>query len=282
MSEKTQRLIPLVCGLLLIILCGCMRGRFQKITPLAEDDAVAKHYIEMLRQDQFEPIQKDLGPDMNGFNHDLFEQMRAMIPAGEPSSVKVVSCVINTSPTSHFINIGYEYQFPEKWLLINVAVMKKDGLSTIVGFNIKSMPDSLENLNRFTLSGTNADRYVMLFLVCVVPLFILYALVLCIRTKMKKRKLLWVIFIIFGAGKLTLNWTTGQVTSVPGIIQYDTVDAHNTELVFFAAQLFGVGAIAYGHGPWLLSVSLPLGAMVFFLRRKELMVKQPQPASVEG
>jgi hypothetical protein len=150
--------------------------------------------------------------------------------------------------------LSFEYQFPSKWLLINVATQKKGGVSTIIGFNVYPLSDSLENINRFTLTGKTPLQYATLAFAILIPLFILSVLVLCIRTKMTKRKWLWIIFILFGIGRLTVNWTTGQWQVAP---------------LYFL--LLGSGAFAPPYGAWLISISLPLGAILFLFRRKKLV-----------
>jgi hypothetical protein len=89
-------------------------------------------------------------------------------------------------------------------------------------------------------------------------LLTLYALVVCIKTRLPGRKWPWVLFILLGVGKLSVNWTTGAWGISP-----------------VAVQLFSASATAPLYGSWTLAVSLPLGAIVFLLRRKSL----PAPAA---
>jgi len=64
---------------------------------------------------------------------------------------------------------------------------------------------------------------------------------------------LWGLFILFGIGKVAVNWTTGQWEASP-----------------LALQLFSASAGASLNGPWVFAVSLPLGAIVFLLRRQSI------------
>jgi asparagine N-glycosylation enzyme membrane subunit Stt3 len=70
---------------------------------------------------------------------------------------------------------------------------------------------------------------------------------------MKRRKWLWILFILFGFGKLSINWTTGQ-----------------WGVMVLAAQLFSASAAAAYFGPWIVSVSLPVGAVLFLIKRRRL------------
>jgi hypothetical protein len=56
---------------------------------------------------------------------------------------------------------------------------------------------------------------------------------------------------LLGVGKFAVNWTTGQWGFMP-----------------LSFQLFSAGAFAPLYGAWTLSISLPIGAIWFLLRRK--------------
>ncbi len=240
--------------LLLTTLSACDRASMmQKITP-AEDERIARGYIDLLRQGQYGQIEKDLDPSIKTASiHDTLVKMAEQMPPQEPLSASVVG--VNTTFISGLrkSNITFEYQYPAKWLLINVATQKTGDVFTIIGFNVKSIPDSLENLNGFRLSGKSTLQYAMLALTILVPIISIYALIVCIRTRIEKRKWLWILFILAGLGKLTINWTSGQWSFMP-----------------LSFQLLGAGAFAQNYGPWMLSVSVPLGAILFLLRRNKI------------
>lgn len=270
---KRLPFLHLLCCLFLIAMAGCSKqGLIEKMMS-PEDDATAKKYIALMRDDKFEEIAQDIDPALKAsFTHDAFEKMRALIPMEEPVSVKPVGLQKNTHPTYTHCNITYEYEFPEKWMLINVATHQEGDTLTIVGIGVQPIRDAVENINRFTLSGKSPLHYLMLALTCAVPLFTLYALIVCIRTKNLKRKWLWVIFIILGLGRLSLNWTSGQWSTRPGIVR--TANGNST-LSLFDVELFGASANADLYGPWVLSVSLPLGAILFLLKRRRMANAMP-------
>ena len=65
------------------------------------------------------------------------------------------------------------------------------------------------------------------------------------------RKWPWVLFIIFGIGKVTVNWNTAEWSVVP-----------------VSVQLFSASAVSAFYGPWLISASIPLGALAFLIYRR--------------
>ena len=158
------------------------------------------------------------------------------------------------------VNTTFEYSYGNRWLLANVAVKEQNGVKTIVGFNVNPESQSLESLNRFTLAGKSPAQYLLLVAAAFAALLTLYALVACIRTKLPGKKWPWILFIIFGFGQVTVNWTTGQYSVVP-----------------IAVQLFSASAAAQFYGPWIIAVSAPIGAIAFLIYRKVRLA-----ASTEG
>ncbi|MBI5886266.1 MAG: hypothetical protein HZB85_06755 [Deltaproteobacteria bacterium] len=259
-----MRYVNLIVVLLLIMLAGCDQASMMKMIASSEDQQVAKDYIDLLRQSKFEQIEKDLDQSIKSENiHDVIVKMAALIPSQTPQSIKLVGANTFSSSDRYESNLTFEYQFPNEWIVVNVAIRKKGGISTIIGFNVSPISDSLENLNRFTLSGKSLHQYAVLALAVLFPLFSLYALIMCILTKMDKRKWIWILFIVFGVGKFAIDWTTGQWSVKP-----------------LSVQLFSAAAFAPPYGAWTLSVSLPLGAILFTLRKKK--PAEPAPLQVDS
>jgi hypothetical protein len=252
-------------GLFLAVLSGCNQATLMKKMTPQEDEAITRRYVDDLRQNRLDQIEHDLDPRLKDSNtHDTFSSMAEMFPDQEPVSTKVVgfrSFLGNVRRTE----VTLEYEFPQKWLLASVETQKSGGVTTIVGFRVTPIADSMENLNRFTLVGKGATQYAILSLAVLAPLFSLYVFVLCVKTRIGKKKWLWLIFILLGIGKLFVNWTTGEVFFTP-----------------LAVQLPDAGANAQFYGPWLVYVSIPLGAIIFLTMRKRLVgpVQQTQQGSL--
>ena len=148
---------------------------------------------------------------------------------------------------------------------MDVLIKRTGGASTILAFRATTIADSLEHLNRFSLVGKSALQYGVLGLALVAPIFSFYVLVLCLRTKNLNRRWLWAIFILVGVGKLGVNWTTGALTFTPLAVQVPCGGATTT-----------IGA----YGPWVVTVNLPLGAILFLRKRShriDLGEVQPSP-----
>ncbi len=255
-----MRIVKLLCCFFfLTMLASCdMDALVKSMTPPAEEE-LAKTYIGLLRERKFDLIERDLDDSIKTPNiRETFARMASAVPAGEPTSMKLVGfqrftqAGLRASFTNY--NVTFEYQFGDKWMLINVATRDENGRRSIVGFNVTPLRDSLENLNRFTFSGKTPLHYAVLVAACIVPIFIIVTLVVCIRTPVAKRRWMWIMFILAGLGKFSLNWTTGQWSFQP-----------------VSLQLLGAGFFAAAYGPLMISTSLPVGAIVFLIRRATLM-----------
>ena len=74
---------------------------------------------------------------------------------------------------------------------------------------------------------------------------------------MRHGKWLWAIFTLLGIGTVSLNWTTGQMTIEP-----------------VAVRLLGMRAgWVDQYSPFVITLSVPLGAIVFLAKRKTLVYR---------
>jgi len=244
--------------LLLIALAGCSQAdMIQKFTSPAEQ-ALAKSYIELLRQQRFEDIEKAIDPSISGPSlHETLVKMAAFFPIGEPSKITLVGAHRMNANGASTVNLTFEYGFSNKWILANVAVKEQAGKATIVGLNVVPAPAAIEEQNKFTLSGKTSTQYFVLALAVVFPMLTVLTLVVCVRTKLTGRKWPWVLFVLVGFGKFGVNWTTGA---------WDLAPLH--------IQLFSASAYAPPYGEWTIAISLPLGAIAFLLLRKNLRVAE--------
>ena len=241
--------------LFLVLLAGCGQSVNLESFAAPEDQAFAKETIDLLRAHRYDDIEKKI--DSSVLKTSLRPELIAMaglMPAGEPTSIKLVGAHHITTNGTLTTNLTYEYGFSGKWILTNVAARKVNSATTIVGFTVVPQPVSLEETSKFSISGKSGLHYFILAMLVVFPLLTLYALVVCIKTRLKGRKWPWLIFICLGFGKLTMNWFTGEWAYMP-----------------LAFQLFSAsGVSAAPFGPWIFSISLPLGAITFLAMRKRL------------
>jgi hypothetical protein len=234
----------------------------KKMTPPG-DELFARKYVDLLRQQAFDQVEQELDPSIVGSGaRNTLATMAGMFPAGEPISTKVVAYSFRHDRQSSTDSLTLEYEFPDKWLLVDMSIQRMGGASRILAFHVTPIADSLEHINRFSLVGKSALQYVILGLALAAPIFSFYVLAVCLRTKGQNRKWLWAIFILVGVGKLAINWTTGALTFTPLAINIPC----------------GGATTAVGvYGPWVVAVHLPLGAILFLRKRSRSVT----PSEVE-
>jgi hypothetical protein len=247
-------------GLLSIAFCtlfvGCERDNLRKIVSSPEDEIIVRSYVDLLRQGQYEQIESNFDPSLVDSDiHDTLGKMAALFPSDNPESVKLVGLNVSHGQENPTKNITLEYQFPSKWLLVNVAIQRKGDVSKVVGFHVDLIPDSLENLNEFTLVGKSGIQYLILTSAICSLLFSFYVLTLCVRTKVGRTKWLWMMFVLIGVGQLAVNWTTAQWT-----------------FTLLSIQLPCGRAFATPYGPWTVVATMPVGAILFLNHRWKMRI----------
>lgn len=247
-----RRLITL---LLAIALLGCdQQALFEKFIPKNEE-AIAKELIAKLSARDYPAVEAKLDkslqpPDIRS----KLEGIAELIPAGEPKSVRTIGAYTNQINAITNYSLTFEYEYNDVWLVANVVLRRSDGAVSVTGIHVSPHKESLETENAFSFKGKSWLHYVVFGLAIAVPLFILCTIVVCARTKIARRKWLWLLFIAMGFFVVQLNWTTGAWSVNP---------------IYFL--LLGAGfAKAAPAAPLILSVSFPLGALLFLVKRRSL------------
>jgi len=117
----------------------------------------------------------------------------------------------------------------------------------------------LEEVTKFKLEGKPLFNYIFLALSILVAIFVLTTFILMLMTKMSiKKKILWsLLILLLSLPKFYLNWETG---------------AFDFQILNFT--LFGSGfSKANLYSFWMISTSIPIGAILFLIKRKNLSIQ---------
>jgi len=239
-----------------------------KVTP-REDEAFALHYVDLLRRSRFDEIEDRLDPAVkDAQTRDVLMHLHTFFPDSEPTSVKTVNTAFVSRKGGSTSSITLEYEFerrvietyagseviPQTWLLAEVVIQRGEGAKLIGGITVFPISKSYEATNEFTLVDKGISQYAGLSLAVGVTAFTLYAFVLCLCSKIGVRKWIWLIPVLVGVQRFTLNWTTGQWTFTPVVIHIPPVVARFQP-----------------YGPWAIDILTPIGAIAFLAYRKKLM-----------
>jgi len=261
----------------MLLLTGCERDSVFKLVGYdqsilfrwsvsREEEDFARGVIEGLRHQRYDQYSSDL--DLN--NPETAEKLAAirnLFPPHEPVSLKLVDVRTVRRGASRIYTLSFEYDFgavasnPEatrpgrgRWLLAQVLLETEGNRASIGHIDVGVIAKPIEEVNAFTLKGKTGFQYLFLLLTVATEAFSFYAFVRCLRTRPLRRKWIWAIIALLGICKLTVNWTTGLTLFTP--IAFSLPPA-----------LFSFSA----YGPWMVHLHLPLGAVIFLLRRKSLI-----------
>lgn len=218
-----------------------------------EESNFAKDYLQKIRDKDFDYVKSYLDKEIiREVSDRKISEVADYFPKGDLLSTEIVGSQVHILNSAWKGNFSFEYQFTGGWALANVVLKKVDGKISVIGFNVYQTQASQKDLNAFTLSNKTWIHYLFLAMSIIVPLFILVSTYFCARTLMQKRKWLWIIFILVGISAASINWTTGQ---------------YGIQLLSF--NLLGASVMASSdYSPWIISVSIPLGAIIFWFKRK--------------
>ncbi len=278
MRKVSAALLTLIFFLLLPLV-GCDRESYFKLyghtrddllygTMPREDEVFALHSVDLLRQGRLDQLEDQLDPSISDAQiHDELARMHDMFPSAQPATIKTMEAGTVRGRDGFITHITLEYEFapqmmptsgraelePRSWLLAQVVIRRSGGARSIRGLAVTPTSKSFEEMNEFTLADKGISQYAGLSLALVVAGITLYAFVLCIRSKIGKKKWFWLLPMLVGLLRVTVNWTTGHWSFTPLHIQVPPVN---------------VAVAAYG--PWQIIICAPVGAIAFLLYRRRL------------
>jgi hypothetical protein len=127
------------------------------------------------------------------------------------------------------------------------------GRTTLTAFRCEVAPRNLRDRYPLITRGVSVASYLFLLTQVAVASTMVGAVVLWFRRR-PRRRWLWLAAILLGVGKAGLYW-------VPGPFSWSYL-----RLDLLSISLPGVGAVKFPlYDPWLLTVSAPIGAMLFLI-----------------
>ena len=232
-----------------------------------EEAAFARDYLQKLRGRSFDHVKQHLDPELAAQVTDQkLEDIAAYFPTGKVVSTVLIGSQTNTHNAKWQGNFSFEYQFEGGWALANVVLKRTGDKLAVVGFNVYRTEKSQREINAFSFQGKSFWHYAILVLAAGVPLFILATLIVCLRTPIPRKKWLWVLFVLVGVGNISLNWTTGAM-----------------DFKVLQLLLFGSGVVRPSeYAPWVITVGLPIGAGVFWFKRRKLITASLADGSAQS
>lgn len=233
---------------MLLLLSGCDQKALRDQLFPDPAEQFAKNYLALFHERDFHAIEAKINPVVkNGELRANLEKVAASFPPEHPRKVVILGRHVVDDHGSKEITLSLQYEFSNFWVLANVALRETAAGFLVDGTYVHQRAEPLENLNDFTFADKELRHYLLFAAAILAALFSLAVLIWCVRMPGLRWKWLWALLIVSSVGRVTLNWTTGEVS----------VDALN--IVPFGASAWKETAYA----PVMLSVALPLGALIF-------------------
>ena len=190
--------------------------------------------------------------------------VRAALPKTPPPPGKTLGVFRMTSTGGDQYVLTRQYDFPTVTVFAQTQMIKTaDGRWVVNNFNFnKATPEQLK-ANDFSLTGKSPLHYGMLAVMVAVFGFILTT----VGFALYRRRWGWAFLCLFGFVCFQLNWATG---------------AWGVQPIYF--NLLGASFMraASPLAPWILSVSFPLGAALFWAMRKYRPKPPKAPKAKKG
>lgn len=231
-----------------------------------EDRLFTKEIFESLEAGDVETI---AGHVHNDLINDVRDQLPLVISAlglGEPLSKQMLEWQMVSNEQGNRHTILCQYRFPNIWVAVSLVFKTWGTQKKIIGLSIEHNDKPLHEVHAFAFFSKTAFHYLFLFLTVCVVVFCAATLVICIRSDIGKKKWLWNAFILTGEGKFCLNWTTAD---------------YGFEILDFQFPLYTFSKDG-DYSPWIICIWMPVGAIVFLLRRKALLKKAHEPVEEDN
>jgi hypothetical protein len=250
--------LSVVAALLaLVALAGCGLYSNGEFGPQDQRD-FAKHFVSLFGKRDVAAIKAEMDPSLNwgAMPPAPFQEMFNLYPTQGPQSAKVIKWSFESGPRGTFYNLSVLCSFSgDKTLIVMLSLDKMNGRYFVHGVRLEPISHAYLEAVAFRLRGKTPAQYVFLAATAAVLLLSLFAFIQCVFTRGLRHKWLWLIFIAIGLGKISMNWANGALFVQP-----------------LAFQLFSASAVSLSfYQPWIISLSLPFGAFIFLIRRRELV-----------
>lgn len=242
-----------IAALGLLMLCAAGSG-----APRNASDALVARFVALMRQGDLEPARTlfdaDALPKIE--SKALLLLHHALERLDDPELVFVHHAVEAPDGTGRREARAYQLRDTASSILLILKIRTRDAEPRIDHVEWQPAPLDLRERFPFVLGGVPPLLHLVLAAAIAVPLLTLYALLLCWRRRPGAWGA-WMLFILLGVGRLSVLWLPSPFHS-----SYVRVTP-------FWIQPFGAGLEKDpSYDPWTLSVSLPLGALVFLASRR--------------
>lgn len=241
------RRLLLSCGLIHATGCG-------PVKPDPDADAFARGALAMVQHGDSARLSHII--DQSLISSTQWTNLRGLqdsLRALNPDTLELIGFQALTMDGRYSISLTYQLHGPTGWGAATVPLERRARGFVVMGLQFESVPRSLQELNAFTLRGRTWRHYLILTM-ALVSVFLMVGSAILVACTPMPRRWLWAFTALVGVGQIGIDWTSGSVF-----------------VNFLRLQLLGAGFLRPSWaGPWIISFSLPVGAVWALWHRRRI------------
>lgn len=222
----------------------------RRFTP-TDADVRARAYLALFTRGQSDSAAARLLPQLASPTAQReLAKIAALLKDQTFDSSTVIGAQVNSANGIRHVNLSYELHSSMGWSVANVATVDSGGTWFVEGVSANRIARRLEDEARFTFAGKPPRQYAWLLISILCLATSLGVAIFVASQRNMPKRWRWVLVSLLGLGGFSLNWNTGVI-------------ATNLLAVRIGAASFARAAPVV---PWIITFSLPVGALSAFLQ----------------
>jgi hypothetical protein len=254
-------------AVLLLLLAGCTYKQIVERITTPEQRAAAVRLAEAIENGDEAVLRSAMQPGLFEQSLPALRQARRLVPPGGVDwelTAASLNTLVGRSGKTVTTFYALEGNAKGRWLVTTIVTRQANGGPVLVtGWNLSPFASSPRAVHDFTLSGKSAVHYLWLALAALMPLVCIAAVVSIWRSPPFKRRRLWTLGSLVGLGLFALDWTTGSLHFRP----------------IHVNLLSGMALRGGPYQPWTIGFGIPVFAILFLIRRKQIRKQGQEPAA---
>jgi hypothetical protein len=257
-------LVGLALGAAFILWIGFTDPTAADFTAFTPGDVVAlgKDFVIKLRARDFQGVVRDMEPNIANVSPELFEKVARQFPAGREQRViatnwqeTVMKSIAGNMGPADTVTLGLRYEYADgDAAQVNFVFHRINGKLLVYACNVAGLTAQQIEANRFDLANQTPFSYAYMAIAILIDAFSIGSFVLCAFGPWPRWRWrwLWMIATLIGVLRINYVFRTGAFYLMP--LAFLLPPAQETR---FASD-----------GPWVLSLTIPIGAIGYWLARR--------------
>jgi hypothetical protein len=253
--------------LIAVLITSCDQNYIEESNVSQIENTFANSYIDSLKSGSVVCCYNLIMPEhQNEQAMDYLRNVHINISNTKLINSNIIGYRVTNMEDTKYTHLEYEYEYENDWAYFTIDLINKSGIIKVQGFNGNGFQESLVKANSFSLKDKSFGHYLTLILMILIPLFILTTIAFIIITPIK-RKVLWIIFALFGIFAIHFNWETGDFMLIIRQLSPDG-KMEMVKSAFLKISFLGAGYTRPSvlH-PWIMHFAVPVGAIIFWIKR---------------